>query len=61
MGFGSRKRIPNDFQAALVTKALLAALMAIGTEYGTDLQLDQLLQAVAHQFGNQLPGAAAIQ
>ena len=35
--------------------------MAIGTEYGSDLQLDQLLQIVAHQIGNQLPGAAAIQ
>ena len=40
---------------------LFAAFMAIGAEHGGDLQLDQLLQAVAHQFGNQLPGAAAIQ
>jgi hypothetical protein len=35
--------------------------MAIGTQYGGDLQLDQLLQAVTHQFRDQLPGGAAIQ
>ena len=35
--------------------------MAIGTENGGDLQLDQLLQAVAGQLGDQLPSCAAIQ
>ncbi len=35
--------------------------MAISTEYGGDLQLDQLLQAMAHQLRDQLPGSAAIQ
>ena len=35
--------------------------MAFGSEHGRNLQLDQLLQAVAHQLGNQLPSGAAIQ
>jgi hypothetical protein len=35
--------------------------MAVGTQKGGDLKLDQLLQAVAGQLGDQLPGAAAIQ
>jgi hypothetical protein len=35
--------------------------MALRAEHGSDLQLDQLLQAVAHQLGDQLTGAAAIQ
>jgi hypothetical protein len=35
--------------------------MAIGTEHGGDLQLDQLLQAVAGQLGDQLVGCAAIE
>jgi hypothetical protein len=33
----------------------------IGTEHSGDLQLDQLLQAVANQLRDQLPGRAAIQ
>ncbi len=44
-----------------VAKVLLAALVAIGAEDGGDLQLDQLLQTMAHQFRDQLPGTAAIQ
>jgi hypothetical protein len=47
--------------AVAVTKPILTAFMAIGTEHGGDLQLDQLLQAMAHQFRDQFPGAAAIQ
>jgi hypothetical protein len=35
--------------------------MAVGTQNGSDLQLDQLLQAVACQLGDQFPGAAAIE
>jgi hypothetical protein len=35
--------------------------MAISTNDGRGLQLDQLLQAVAGQFRDQLPGAAAIE
>jgi hypothetical protein len=35
--------------------------VAIGTEYGGDLQLDQLLQAMTDQLDDQLPGSAAIQ
>ncbi len=42
-------------------RALLAALVAIGTEHRCDLELNQLLQAVANQFRDQLPGGAAIQ
>ena len=35
--------------------------MAISAEYGGNLQLDQLLQAMAHQLGDQFPGGAAIE
>jgi hypothetical protein len=35
--------------------------MALSAEHGSDLQLDQLLQAVAYQFGDQLTGGAAIE
>ena len=38
--------------AVAVAKPLLTALMAISTEHGGDLKLDQLLQAVAHQLGS---------
>jgi hypothetical protein len=44
-----------------VTEPLLGALMAVRTEEGGDLQLKQLLQAMACQLGDQLTGAAAIQ
>ena len=47
--------------AVAVAEPFLAALMAVGTQKGSDLQLDQLLQAVARQLGDQLPGFAAIQ
>jgi hypothetical protein len=42
-------------------EALLGSLMALGTDHGSVLQLDQLLQAVACQLGHQLPGRAAIE
>jgi hypothetical protein len=35
--------------------------MAVSTQNGGDLQLDQLLQAMAGKLGNQLTGSAAIQ
>jgi hypothetical protein len=35
--------------------------MAVRTNRRRSLQLDQLLQAVAGQLGDQLPGAAAIE
>jgi hypothetical protein len=35
--------------------------MAVGTDHGGGLQLDQLLQPVAGQLGDQLAGAAAIE
>ena len=47
--------------AVAVAESLLGALVTLGTEHGSDLQLDQLLQALAHQLGDQLPGRAAIQ
>jgi hypothetical protein len=47
--------------AVAVAKALLRSLMAFGAEHGSHLELDQLLQAVAHQLGDQLPSCAAIQ
>ena len=47
--------------AVAVAEPLLSALMAVSTQKGCDLQLDQPLQAVASQLGDQLPGAAAIE
>jgi hypothetical protein len=35
--------------------------MALGTDHGSVLQLDQLPQAVACQLGDQLHGRAAIE
>ena len=47
--------------AVSLVDTLLAALMAISTNDGRGLQLDQLLQAVAGQLRDQLPGAASIE
>ena len=44
-----------------MAKPILAALVALSTEHGSDLQLNQLLQAMAHQFRDQLSGSAAIE
>jgi hypothetical protein len=46
--------------AVAVAEMLLAALVPVSTEEGGKLQLDQLLQAMASQFRDQLPGAAVI-
>ncbi len=35
--------------------------MALSNEYGGNLHLDQLLQAVAHQIRDEFAGTAAIQ
>jgi hypothetical protein len=35
--------------------------MAVGTQNGSDIQLDHLLQALACQLRDQFPGAAAIE
>ncbi len=35
--------------------------MTLGAEHGGNLQLDQLLEAMAHQLRDQLAGTAAIQ
>jgi hypothetical protein len=35
--------------------------MALRAEHGSDLKLDQLLQAVAYELGDQLPCCAAIE
>jgi hypothetical protein len=35
--------------------------MSVGAEHSGDLQLNELLQAVAGQLGDQLTGGAAIQ
>jgi hypothetical protein len=51
-------------EGAVVVKeadALLGSLMAMGTDRGSVLQLDQLLQAVACQLEYQLHGRAAIE
>lgn len=42
-----------------VTAALISALMTVGTKGGCSLGLDQGLEALAHQFGDQLTGSAA--
>ncbi len=47
--------------AVAIAEPFLAALIPARTEYGGDLQLDQLLQAVAGQLGDQLPSGAAIE
>jgi hypothetical protein len=47
--------------AIAVAKPLLTALMALRAEHGSDLKLDQLLQAVAYELGDQLPSCAAIE
>jgi hypothetical protein len=47
--------------AVAVAEPFVGALMALGTEHGGNLQLDQLLQALAGQLRDQLPGGAAIQ
>ena len=47
--------------AVAVAEPVLTALMAVGTQNGGNLQLNQLLQTVPGQLGDQLPGAAAIQ
>ena len=44
-----------------MAEPLLGALMAVRTEEGGNFQLDQLLQAMAGEFGNQFTGAAAIE
>jgi len=47
--------------AVAVTKPILTALVAIGTEHGGNLQFDQLLQAVADLLRDELPSSAAIE
>ena len=47
--------------AGPVAEPLLGALMAVRTEEGGNFQLDQLLQAMAGEFGDQFTGAAAIE
>ena len=47
--------------AVAIAEPLLGALMAVSTEEGGNLQLDQLLQASCGQLGDQFPGAAAIE
>ncbi len=47
--------------AVAVAEPLIGALVPIRTEEGSELQLNQLLQAVACQFRDQLSGTAAIE
>jgi hypothetical protein len=42
-------------------ESLLSAFIALSTEEGSDLQLNQLLQAMAGQFEDQLTSTAAIE
>ena len=41
-------------------QSLVRALIALGSKYSSNLQLDQLLQAMPRQFWYELTGAAAI-
>ena len=45
--------------AVAVAQSFLSPLMAVSTQNGGHLQLDQLLHAMAGKFGNQLTGGAA--
>ena len=47
--------------AVAVAEPLVGALVAISAEHGGNLKLNQLLQAVAHQFRDELPSCAAIE
>ena len=47
--------------AVAIPQALVGSLMALSTKEGGNLQLDQLLQAMACQLRDQFPGAAAIE
>lgn len=47
--------------AIAVAETIVTALVALGAEHGSNLQLDQLLQAVAHDLRDELPGRAAIE
>jgi hypothetical protein len=47
--------------AVAIAEPLLGALMAVSTKEGSDLQLDQLLQAASDQLRDQLSGTAAIE
>ena len=47
--------------AVAVAEPLLGALVAVSSEQGRGLQLNQSLQVVAGQLGKQLTGGAAIQ
>lgn len=60
---GDRKRDVAHLvgeQAGSTAVAVATALVSALAQHGGDFQLDQLLQAVAGQVGNQLPGRAVI-
>ena len=46
--------------AVSVAAAFLAALVAVGSDHGGDIQLNEQLQAVARQPGDQLTSSDAI-
>ena len=50
----------NPTLSVAIAEPFLTALMAVGIQYGGNLQLTQLLQTMPGQLGDQLPGAAAI-
>ena len=51
---------PRPVAIALAVPIVIA-LVALGAEHGSNLQLDQLLQAMAHDLRDELPGRAAIE
>jgi hypothetical protein len=55
---GGQAAVPVTVAVAV---PLLGALVPVGTDHSGDLQLNELLQAVTRQLGDQFPGSAAIQ
>jgi hypothetical protein len=55
---GGQAALPVTVAVAL---PLLGALVSVGTDHSCDFQLNELLQAVTRQLGDQFPGSAAIQ
>jgi len=53
------RQVPRPVAIA-VADLIVTPFMALGAVQYRNLQLDQLLQAVAHQLEDQLPGCAAI-
>jgi hypothetical protein len=54
---GGQAAVPVTVAVAV---PLLGALVPVGTDHSGDLQLNELLQTMTRQLGDQLTGSAAI-